>query len=41
LGRLFESARKTARPLSKAEVDGRPLPVQLRDGVARLFAPYL
>jgi cardiolipin synthase len=41
LGRLFESARKTARPLSKAEVDSRPLPVQLRDGVARLFAPYL
>jgi cardiolipin synthase len=30
-----------ARPLTLAEVDGRPLPVRLRDGVARLFSPYL
>ena len=30
-----------ARPLTLAEVDGRPLPVRLRDGVARLFTPYL
>lgn len=30
-----------ARPVTLAEVDGRPLPIRLRDGVARLFAPYL
>ena len=31
--------RSTRRTL--AEVDGRSLPVRIRDGVARLFAPYL
>lgn len=31
----------TARPLTLADVNGRRLPVKLRDGVARLFAPYL
>jgi cardiolipin synthase len=30
-----------ARELSLADVDSRPLAVKLRDGVARLFAPYL
>jgi cardiolipin synthase len=30
-----------ARPVTLAEVDGRPLPVRLRDGVARLLQPYL
>ena len=30
-----------ARRLTLAEVDARPLPVKLRDGIARLFAPYL
>jgi cardiolipin synthase len=30
-----------ARPLTLAEVDGRSLPIRLRDGVARLFSPYL
>lgn len=30
-----------ARPVSLADVDARPLPVKLRDGVARLFSPYL
>jgi cardiolipin synthase len=32
-------ARSTPRTL--AEVDGRSLPVRLRDGIARLFSPYL
>ena len=32
---------EAARPLTLAEVDGRPLGVKLRDGVARLFSPYL
>jgi cardiolipin synthase len=30
-----------ARRLLRAEMDARSLPVQLRDGVARLFSPYL
>ncbi len=30
-----------ARPVTLADVDGRPLSVKLRDGVARLFSPYL
>jgi cardiolipin synthase len=30
-----------ARPLTRAEVDARSLPVKLRDGFARLFSPYL
>jgi cardiolipin synthase len=31
----------SARPITLAEVDGRSLPVRLRDGVARLLSPYL
>ncbi len=36
-------ARRIAvsRPVTLQEVDGRRLPIRLRDGVARLFAPYL
>jgi cardiolipin synthase len=30
-----------ARGLERAELDARPLPIQLRDGVARLLSPYL
>jgi cardiolipin synthase len=30
-----------ARPRTLADVDGRSLPIRLRDGVARLFSPYL
>ena len=30
-----------ARPVTLAEVDGRTLPVKLRDALARLFSPYL
>jgi cardiolipin synthase len=30
-----------ARPLTLADVDGRSLPVKLRDGLARLLSPYL
>jgi cardiolipin synthase len=35
-GVIARSTRKTL-----AEVDGRSLPVRLRDGIARLFSPYL
>ncbi len=30
-----------ARPVTLEEMNARPLPVQIRDGVARLFSPYL
>jgi cardiolipin synthase len=30
-----------AHPVTLADVDARPLPVKLRDGVARLLSPYL
>ena len=30
-----------ARPVTLADVDGRSLPVKLRDGLARLLSPYL
>jgi cardiolipin synthase len=38
---LVAERRDRSRPITLAEVDGRPLPVKLRDGVARLFSPYL
>jgi cardiolipin synthase len=41
LERLFLARRAEARPVTLADVNGRPLPVKLRDGVARLFAPLL
>ena len=41
LERLFLARRAEARPVTLADVNGRTLPVKLRDGVARLFAPYL
>lgn len=41
LDSLIESKRKAARQLTLKEVDSRPLPVKLRDGIARLFHPFL
>lgn len=41
LAALVDARIAAARPVTLADVDGRPLPVRLRDGVARLFAPYL
>jgi len=38
---LVAERRGASRRLTLAEVDGRPLPVRLRDGVARLLSPYL
>lgn len=38
---LAEEKLKRARELTKEDVDARSLPVQLRDGLARLFTPYL
>lgn len=38
---LVAERRQESRELTLADVDGRPLPVRLRDGVARLLSPYL
>ena len=33
--------KRSMRPVTLAEADARPLPVRLRDGLARLLTPYL
>ena len=38
---LVRSKMEQARPVSLADVDGRSVATKLRDGVARLFSPYL
>lgn len=38
---LVQQRLADSRPITLAEVDGRPLPVRLRDGLARLLSPYL
>jgi cardiolipin synthase len=38
---LVQARLNTARPVTLADVNARSLPVKLRDGVARLFAPFL
>ena len=38
---LIDARLRAARPLTQADLDRRPLPVKLRDGVARLLSPYL
>jgi cardiolipin synthase len=38
---MVESRISQSRPYTLAQVNARPLPVKLRDGIARLFAPYL
>jgi cardiolipin synthase len=39
--RITDEKIERSRRLSLEEVETRSLPVRLRDGVARLFAPYL
>jgi cardiolipin synthase len=41
LGALVDDKLARSRPVTLADVDGRKLPIKLRDGVARLFSPYL
>lgn len=38
---IFQEKLSRARPVRLEEVDGRSWPVKLRDGVTRLFTPYL
>ena len=37
----MSAKRQVARRVTLAEMDGRALPIRLRDGVARLLTPYL
>jgi cardiolipin synthase len=37
----IEGKLQGARRITLEEVDGRSLPIKLRDGIARLFSPYL
>jgi cardiolipin synthase len=41
LAKLIEARRQAGRRLTLADVNSRPLLIQLRDGVARLLSPYL
>jgi cardiolipin synthase A/B len=41
LRQWFERRRVAARPVTLDDANGRPLPVRLRDGAARLLTPYL
>ena len=41
LGALVDDKLARSRAVTLADVDGRKLPIKLRDGVARLFSPYL
>jgi cardiolipin synthase len=41
LSLLVDARREAAREITLADVDRRSLPIKLRDGVARLAAPYL
>lgn len=41
LARRFDRERQASRLITLAEVDARSVPVRLRDGIARLFTPFL
>lgn len=41
LTRFFDETASRSHEVTLAEVDGRPLAIRLRDGVAKLFSPYL
>jgi cardiolipin synthase len=38
---IVQAKLREAQRITLADVDSRPLPAKLRDGVARLFTPYL
>jgi cardiolipin synthase len=41
LTQIVRSKIALSQPVTLQEVDGRAFPIRLRDGVARLFTPYL
>ena len=40
-GKMVQQRLEKSKPLTLADVDGRSWPVRLRDGIVRLFSPYL
>ena len=41
LDAIIDDKIATARPMTRAELDVRPFPIRLRDGLTRLLSPYL
>ena len=41
VSRHIDGKLKVSKEVKLKDVDGRPFPVKLRDGIARLFSPYL
>lgn len=41
LSNYAQTIQKACRKITLEEVDGRPLPIKIRDGIAWLFSPYL
>jgi cardiolipin synthase len=41
LARHFDALKGLSREVIQADLDGRPLPIKLRDAFAKLFSPYL
>jgi cardiolipin synthase len=41
LDAIVDAKVATARPVERAQIEARPLPVKLRDGLTRLLSPYL
>ena len=37
----FDRIRESSRLVRRSDLDARPLPIQLRDALAKLFSPYL
>lgn len=41
LSKVFEDKKRASRPVTHQDLKERSVPVKLRDGIARLFTPYL
>jgi cardiolipin synthase len=41
LDAIIDAKIAASRPEERARLEGRPLPVRLRDGLTRLLSPYL
>ena len=41
LAGLFDDKRRQAQRMTLDEIDARPVPIRLRDGVARMLTPFL
>ena len=41
LMQYYNDVKARSKPVTLADVDGRPFPIKVRDGLARLLAPHL